>query len=78
MFTVKFIKNEEGVGSVIDSISCPHYGVFERDSGGYTITTYLSHIKTGGAERHISKRPIDYDACFVENISGKTIAKFSS
>ncbi len=85
MLTVKFIRDETDQSSQVEhSISCPHYSSQKRESG-YTITLYKNFMAEPGkgVEYQIANyNPDDpgyhfhFDACFVENESGKTIAKF--
>lgn len=61
-----------------DVVSCHHYEVYERDSGHTSIVIYPNMTKVGGVERHVSDDPSHFDKCYVENIAGKTIAKYES
>lgn len=56
-----------------DVISCSHYSVEKRNKISF-ITTYTTHLNVDGVERRIDG--LQYDVCYVENDSGKTVAVY--
>lgn len=74
MFTVKFYKDDEAEGrEVWDVVSTPHY---QKDikKGFVVVVTYPSATNQSGVERRIvGNERRGYNACFVENMAGKTI-----
>lgn len=89
MFTVKLIRyiSEDAIqfgGRLESVIECPHYTVYERrlvnEDGQpktYSITTFPSPLAENGVECHVGPRPQDFEHCYIENASGKTIAHYS-
>ncbi len=69
MFTLKFYSDESST-----CISAPHYETYHTDTS-ITVIIYKSLLKTDGVEYHI--RENDFNICFVENETGKTIEKYT-
>lgn len=87
MFTIKFYSFFEGESNIEVVVSAPHYEVYTHTSGVKTITVYKDHMGVDGVDRKILSNELadrlDYKedyfhVCYVENSSGKTIAKISS
>jgi hypothetical protein len=89
MFIVKFCSFFEDGSSTTTSISCAAYTAYRRKNGSASIVTHKDMTDNDGVERHVSSEEIhdesephekrDYfDACFIENISGKTIDIFKA
>ena len=85
MFSVKFCCYFDDGSQTTTSISCPHYSVYKRKNGTYTVTTYQKMTDIDGVERHIVKdvenetvEKSTYHCCYVENQSGKTIEHIKS
>lgn len=76
MFTIKLIKSGPRGNEVADSISCPRYRAGLNAQGETIVTTFKTQDGEGPSEHVISIRPEHFQACYVENISGKTIAHF--
>ncbi len=84
MLTLKFFRSRSSGSqeatetfTTSDVVSCVSYDVYERPNGHISIVTYPGMTKLGGCERHVSDDERDFDSCYVENIAGKTIAKYS-
>lgn len=81
MFTVKFKKMSASSNeSNCVSISCQAYDAHHREDGSYTITVFKGMTLKDGVEYHITTDPLfvnSYDYCYVENSTGKTIAKYN-
>ena len=84
MFNVKFCSfydtSSTNQSSTTTAISCPHYNIYKRNDGTYTVTTYNTMTDIDGVERHImsddqakTSSSQHYHACYIENSSGKTI-----
>lgn len=76
MFTLKFwrIDNDDQIGDGEWDVVCvPHYHKYLRKNGCTTITTYSDLFSKNGIERHVSELKEHFDACFIENLEGKTI-----
>jgi hypothetical protein len=82
MFAIKFYNHhaEEGHGvTVSDGISCAAYSVHITHDR-VTVSTYKSHVKIDGVERHVCLNPDiqhgEFQKCYIENSAGKTIEHF--
>ena len=82
MFTLKFFKytsDAEGDCTIQETIICPNYSTYTRDSGILTVITYPSMTNENGVDRNIGEfynDEEDFSVCYVENSAGKTIDKF--
>ena len=84
MLTLKFFKTISSGGTDSetktyikqDVISCVSYEAYERPCGHTTITTFQGMTNASGTERHIGTDTGHFDSCYVENITGKTIARY--
>ena len=74
MFTIKIFAYRES-GVVQHSISAPHYEIQQSGDENQSVIIYKDFSITNGVEYKISKSEADFDSCFIENSTGKTIDK---
>jgi len=80
MFNVKLCSYFEDDSEATTAISCPHYHLYKRQDGSYSITTYKDMTETDGIERHIASDKHEKNkswsyshSLYVENAAGKTV-----
>lgn len=73
MFTLKFYNNYENEQTTETVICCPHYSIYTRSEGNYSVDVYPQFVKKGGVNRDVSVEESHFDFCYIENEAGKTI-----
>ena len=87
MFTIKFYSYFEGESNIEVVLSAPHYEVYTHSDGVKSVTIYKDYLSVEGVEYKVVPDSLaeklnyttnHYQVCFIENQSGKTIARIAS
>lgn len=74
MFTFKFYQSPFADGSQASAVvSAKSYKKYLRPNGSAEVIIYDSAVQTNGVSYQVSAAPGDYQRCYVENLSGKTV-----
>lgn len=75
MNRLKFVKFT-GAVAVENVVVCDHYEARTNDCH-IVLTTFKTHTDENGVERMVGTGEDHFDACYVENETGKTVAVYS-
>lgn len=72
MFTLKFYSPRQDDGSKVwRVVSSAEYEVYDRDNGSFEVVANSTSYNISPEDKH-------YQACYIENQAGKTIAKYGT